>query len=71
MVKRITAIALIFACASAAWAILGATIFSRTYATDQNLEHRVVSLWGAPHSQSPPVATYEQLVPKTVETIVD
>ena len=41
MLKRIIAIAFIFACASAAWMILGATIFSRTYDSDQNLEGRV------------------------------
>ncbi len=31
MTKRIIAIAFIFVCASVAWAILGGTIFSRTY----------------------------------------
>ena len=31
MLKRIIAIAFIFVCASVAWIILGATIFSRTY----------------------------------------
>jgi inner membrane protein involved in colicin E2 resistance len=71
MIKRIIAIFSIFLCASAAWIILGATIFSRTYSSDSSLENRVVSTWGAPHSQSPPAASYEQLVPKTVETIED
>ncbi|MBC7910519.1 MAG: hypothetical protein H7Y30_08470, partial [Pyrinomonadaceae bacterium] len=66
MVKRITAIAFIFVCASVAWAILGATIFQRTYSSDASSEGRVVSLWGAPHNQSPPAASYIQLVPKTV-----
>ena len=69
MLKRITAIILIFACASVAWMILGATIFSRTYSSDDALEGRVVSTWGAPHSQSPPVASSERIVPKTTETI--
>ena len=69
MLKRIIAIAFIFACASAAWMILGATIFSRTYDSDQNLEGRVASLWGAPHTQSPPVASCEHKVPKTTETV--
>lgn len=68
MMKRIIAIILIFLCASAAWIILGATIFSRTYSSDSNLEDRVVSTWGAPHNQSPPTASAEQLVAKTVET---
>ncbi len=69
MVKRITAIAFIFVCASVAWAILGATIFQRTYSSDASSEGRVVSLWGAPHNQSPPAASYIQLVPKTVSSM--
>jgi inner membrane protein involved in colicin E2 resistance len=69
MFKRILAIAFIFASASAAWMILGATIFSRTYDSDQVLEGQVASLWGTPQSQSPPVATVERTVPKTTETV--
>jgi hypothetical protein len=69
MVKRIIAIAFIFACASAAWLVLGATIFSRTYSSDDASEPRVVSLWGAPQSQSPPSAETERTVPKTTETV--
>lgn len=68
MVKRIIAIALIFASASIAWAVLGTTIFSRTYSSDQNLENRVVSIWGAPHSQSPPTAQVAETITKTIET---
>jgi inner membrane protein involved in colicin E2 resistance len=49
--------------------VLGATIFSRTYDSGQTLETRVVSTWGAPHTQSPPVASYEHIEPKTTETI--
>ena len=63
MLKRIVAIAFIFLCASAAWMVLGATVFSRTYDSDQVLEGQVTSLWGAPQSQSPPAATTEHLVP--------
>src|ERR1043165_7301289 len=48
MLKRIVAIAFIFVCASAAWMILGATIFSRTYDSGQTLADRVASLWGGP-----------------------
>jgi inner membrane protein involved in colicin E2 resistance len=69
MFKRIIAIAFIFACASAAWMILGATIFSRTYDSDSTLKGQVASLWGAPQTQSPPVATVERKVPKTTETV--
>jgi inner membrane protein involved in colicin E2 resistance len=68
MVKRIIAISFIFVCASVAWLILGATVFSRTYSSDSALEGQVVSLWGAPQSQSPPTASCERLVPKQVET---
>lgn len=69
MVKRITAIAFIFACATVAWLVLGATIFSRTYSSDGESEPRVVSLWGAPHSQSPPMAATERMVDKKTETV--
>src|ERR671932_758584 len=69
MLKRIIAIAFIFACASVAWVILGATIFSRTYDSGQTLDDRVASLWGAPQVQSPPAATCEHKVPKTTETV--
>src|SRR5918911_5246769 len=68
MVKRIIAIFTIFVCASVAWGILGSTIFARTYSSDSELEDRVVSIWGAPHNQSPPTASCERLVPKQVET---
>ncbi len=71
MVKRIIAIVLIFMCASLAWGILGATIFSRTYSSDGMIKDRVVSLWGAPHRQSPPTATFEKVVQKTNETTVN
>lgn len=69
MLKRIVAIAFIFVCASAAWIVLGATVFSRTYDSDQVLEGQVTSLWGAPQSQSPPAASSEHAVPKTTETL--
>jgi inner membrane protein involved in colicin E2 resistance len=69
MLKRIIAIAFIFLCASVAWAILGATIFSRTYDSGQTLDGRVALLWGAPQSQSPPAASSERTIPKTTETV--
>ncbi len=69
MFKRIVAIAFIFASAAAAWMLLGATIFSRTYSSDSILEGQVTSLWGAPQSQSPPAASSERVVPKTTETL--
>jgi inner membrane protein involved in colicin E2 resistance len=64
MFKRIAAIIFIFACTAVAWAILGATIFQRTYDSDSSAEGRVTSTWGAPQNQAPPTASYDELVPK-------
>ena len=52
--KRIIAIAFIFICTSVAWAVLGGTIFSRTYSLDEIAENRVASTWGTPQNQAPP-----------------
>ena len=71
MLKRIIAIVFIFLCASFAWMVLGATIFSRTYDSGQNLDGRVAMLWGAPQSQSPPTAASERSTPKVTETFVN
>lgn len=60
MIKRIAAITFIFFCTSVAWAILGATIFQRTYSSDSHLRSSVVSSWGAPQSQTAPTAGYEE-----------
>ena len=64
MVKRIAAITFIFLCTTVAWAILGATIFQRTYDSGSFSDTRVESTWGAPQSQSPPQASFDQQVPK-------
>src|SRR5215213_5642129 len=71
MVKRIIAIAFIFCCASFAWAVLGATIFSRTYDSGQSLDGRVALLWGAEQAQSPPAAASESKTPKVTETFIN
>jgi hypothetical protein len=71
MLKRIIAIAFIFVCATVAWAVLGATIFSRTYDSGQNLDGRVAMLWGAPQAQSPPSAASERKTPKVTETFLN
>ena len=68
MVKRIVAIVAIFIFTSVAWAILGATIFTRTYSSDATAQGRVASTWGAAHTQAPPTATYDELVQKTFES---
>jgi inner membrane protein involved in colicin E2 resistance len=64
MIKRIAAIAFIFLCTTFAWAVLGTTIFQRTYSSDSSSEVRVASTWGAPQNQLPPVASYDEMVPK-------
>lgn len=71
MTKRIIAIAFIFVCASVGWAILGGTIFSRTYSSDAVSENRVASTWGAPQNQAPPTATLTRIVMKSEETTVN
>ena len=67
MTRRITAIAFIFVCASVGWAILGGTIFSRTYSSDSLAENRVASTWGTQQTQSPPTASFTRTVPKQEE----
>jgi inner membrane protein involved in colicin E2 resistance len=78
MIKRIAAVTFIFLCATVAWAILGATIFQRTYDSGSFSDSRVESTWGAPQSQSPPQASFDEQVPKkqmktengkTIETV--
>jgi hypothetical protein len=59
MLKRIAAIGLIFVCTSAAWMLLGATIFARTYERAPGLREKVVSNWGGPHAQKPPYLCLE------------
>jgi len=71
VIKRIIAIILIFVCASVAWGVLGATIFSRTYSSDYSLKDSVVSIWGAPQRQTPPTAAFQQLRPKTAQNVVN
>lgn len=68
MTKRIAAIIFIFICTSVAWAILGGTIFSRTYSLDEIAENRVASTWGTAQNQSPPVASFKQVVTRKEES---
>ncbi len=60
MIKRIAAITFIFLCTAFAWGILGATIFQRTYDSDNSSGNRVASTWGSPQNQSPPTAAFEE-----------
>ena len=68
MTKRIIAIAFIFVCASVAWAILGGTIFARTYDSAATSSDKVASTWGAPQNQAPPTASFTRIVPRTEES---
>src|SRR5437763_5673399 len=67
MIKRIAAITFIFLCTAVAWAILGATIFQRTYSLDSFSASRVASTWGSPQNQSSPEAAYDEVDPKKEE----
>lgn len=68
MMRRILALAFIFACTSIAWIILGATIFSRTYSPmSDELKSRVAASWGTAQQQSPPTAGFTREVTRTVQ----
>src|SRR5258705_12607856 len=67
MLKRIIAIVAIFLCTAVALAILGSTIFYRTYNAESGLAGRVASTWGAPQGQAPSAIAYEWPEEKTVE----
>jgi inner membrane protein involved in colicin E2 resistance len=56
--RNLAAIFFIFVCASAAWMILGGTIFVRTRTADSDLRGKVASTWGDPQTQIAPGATY-------------
>ncbi len=71
MVPRIFAIAFIFFCTSVAWGILGGTVMNRTYSTNNKLQGRVESIWGKPHVQRPPGATYDVVSAKKVASVED
>lgn len=68
MAKRILAIILIFVASAIAWAVLGGTIFARTYQTDDKLRGAVASIWGAEHRQQAPTATTSRIVVRRVTT---
>jgi inner membrane protein involved in colicin E2 resistance len=58
LLRQILALVVIFVCTTIAWIILGATIFSRTYGSNQQLQSHVASTWGTAQQQTPPTATY-------------
>jgi inner membrane protein involved in colicin E2 resistance len=61
MIRRTLAVAFIFACTAIAWAILSATIYSRTQSQDSSLRNMVASAWGAEQEASPPVAHFNRV----------
>lgn len=58
MIRQIAALIFIFICTTIAWMILGATISSRTYSSNEQLQGHVASTWGTPQEQAPPTAAY-------------
>lgn len=64
MTKRIIAISFIFVCTAVAWAILGGTIFSRTYDSGAVSSNRVASTWGTSQNQAPPIASFTEEIPR-------
>lgn len=60
MLRQTLALAFTFVCTTIAWMILGTTIFSRTYGSNEQLQGRVASTWGTSQQQSPPSAGYFQ-----------
>ena len=71
MFKRISAIAFIWVCTTVAWMVLGGTIFSRTYSSDDKLQSKVGSTWGTKQQQLPPNACYWTNEERAVESEVD
>ena len=69
MTRTIVAITFIFILTSVAWAILGATLFARTYDSDSVSSSKVESTWGAAQNQGPPSASFFTQVPKEAETV--
>ncbi len=54
MIKRLTALAFIFACCSVAWLFLGATVVERTESSASSTRTDVGALWGGPQVQHAP-----------------
>ena len=54
MIKRIVALAFIFACCSVAWLILGGTVVERTQSSESSTRADVGALWGGPQVQHAP-----------------
>ena len=69
MLRQILALVFIFVCTTIAWVILGATIFSRTYDSNEQLQGHVASTWGSEQEQAPPTACYTVTETKNSTTL--
>jgi len=69
-VRRLVAIAFIFAGCSVAWFVLGSSVETRTGQYDSQLSQDVALLWGGPHAQRAPEAAIPR-VRQASETIVE
>jgi inner membrane protein involved in colicin E2 resistance len=69
MTSKIIAIAFIFVCTSVAWAILGTTIFARTYDSGLASSSSVASTWGAAQNQGPPSAFFLTPIEKEQDVV--
>ena len=67
MTKRIAALIFIFGGTSLAWMILGSTIFTRTFSSDEKLNSKVGSTWGTKQEQTPPSAVYTTVQTRTFD----
>src|SRR5215475_11173809 len=69
MLVRMAAIAFIYLCIAAAWAVLGNTVTTRTAAQDESLKNAVGQLWGTQQRQFAPQIQYQTTRQIKVETI--
>jgi len=69
LLRQILALAFIFVCTTIAWVILGSTIFSRTYGSNEQLQGHVASTWGGKQQQEPPTACYTVTETKSSTTV--
>jgi inner membrane protein involved in colicin E2 resistance len=69
LLRQILALAFIFVCTTIAWIILGATISSRTYGSNEQLQGHVASTWGGEQQQTPPTANYSVTETKNSTTL--
>src|SRR4051812_19825515 len=66
MIKRLVAIAFIYAVTCVAWGILGGTIYDRTHTSSATLGDRVGSTWGTAQEQPAPSASVEKVERRVV-----